>query len=679
MGNYKQNPKPKPQTTKMPNPNTEKISEEIPEVPMTITSGPFQYLIATSRNLTTRYGSKFVPEFQSQTIQSMLSTLDGYKNLAIGQADTIASTLDNQLISATEKVKSMIISESNTLFTDFIRLSYSKENEVLRVVMRWIYETCKPNTQNSGSLPTKEFFYECFKNDLKFGDEQFKKFVHTFWEHSQEHWKVNAEKTEEGVIKMAMKITAYAIAETKLITLVDKSHNEVADSLFDIFTESIESTERLDTKDFYKRFKHENSIQEVNNEVKNLVEMYHNVGESLCYFIDISKTSNFVRFFCFVKDCVQYQFTQTKRIVALTKDTMVKGNDLMLTYSRTAYDNVFIFVEPKIQFVNIKIVEGKDFMRLQFENMMNNECTQKMRLFIAEHYRTVSLQCDQIKELLESYKLELAKHLLKNKDLLKQIVDSNVEKLVSQYNGYREESVTVQNVHQSVESTLLKVIELMDQVHDKTVIAKTYAKTQYDDASDFVTSKYDTTKMAAMIHYEKASGAVNQKYSTAKTYLTEQYNCTSKFAEEKYSTAKALTLEEAQKLKEFANKVYGILIDYLTNLFDTNKLRLIEFVTEYHLKEKICPIYDRALSAYENSRDSLCQIYDNSKDLTPAKIADTLVKNEYTDAVKAKVNQLVGTFYEYVNVKSKEYKNVDTLRDFFLYENSLIYLHSVCH
>jgi hypothetical protein len=620
----------------------------------------------------------------------VLSTLDGYKNTVVCHADTIASSLDSQLISASEKVKSMILSESSTLFTDFIRLSYSKENDVLRVVMRWIYETCKPNGEEGYSLPEKQFFYECFKNDQNYEDELYKRFIFSFWEHSQEHWKVNAEKTEEGVIKMAMKITACAMAETKLENLLDKSHNEVADSLFDIFTESFESTDRMDTKDFLKRFKHENSIQEVNNEVKTIVEMYHNVGESLCYFVDISKTSNFVRFFCFVKDCVQYQFAQTKRIIVLTKDTVVKGSQLVIKYSENAYETAYLFAELKIQYVTIKLVESKDFMKLQLKSLIDNEYAQQMKQFIADNYKLVSLKYDSIKELLESQKLELVKYLLKNKALLRQIIDANAEKLVSQYNNYREEHVTLQNVHEfvistlqnvqeSVISTLPKVIEMMDDLSDKANQAKNYTVNKCSEARDLAADNYTTIKMAAMIHYDKASIVVNENYGNAKVYLGAKYEATSEFAQEKYGSAKKMTLEQAEQLRLRAENVYAVLIEYLTNMFDSNKIRLIEFVTEYHLQEKISPIYDRALSCYSSSRDSLVEIYENTRELTPQKVVSKIIHNEYAEQVQARVNQLVGTFYEYVNVKSKEYKNVDTLRDFFLYENSLIYLHSVCH
>jgi len=50
--------------------------------------------------------------------------------------------------------------------------------------------------------------------------------------------------------------------------------------------------------------------------------------------------------------------------------------------------------------------------------------------------------------------------------------------------------------------------------------------------------------------------------------------------------------------------------------FDKNKLRLIDFVEEYKLKEVVLPIYDRALNVYQDGKDKVVEIYGNRDKIT---------------------------------------------------------------
>jgi len=191
--------------------------------------------------LTSNYISKltpYTPELLSSnsSILSILSKVDYVKEALLSQADKCAFNLDSSLLCATDKVKSLVEFKSSFLFKDFIRLSYSNDNEILRVVMRWIYETCRESKQYQEGIPNPNQFYQCFVNDPMYGDEGFKKFIFKFCECSSEHWKLNITKDQSTIIKQAMKMAAFVISETKLIDEnLEKSSSAIADTLFDIF------------------------------------------------------------------------------------------------------------------------------------------------------------------------------------------------------------------------------------------------------------------------------------------------------------------------------------------------------------------------------------------------------------------------------------------------------------
>ena len=99
--------------------------------------------------------------------------------------------------------------------------------------------------------------------------------------HPQLVWKPNRESLALDIIKMCMEILAHAISESKLEKLIEGGKKLVAETMVNIFQESIESTERYDIKVFYERLKEELNLQQGNALLKSVVHSYHEVKEIL--------------------------------------------------------------------------------------------------------------------------------------------------------------------------------------------------------------------------------------------------------------------------------------------------------------------------------------------------------------------------------------------------------------
>jgi len=502
---------------------------------------------------------------------------------------------------------------------------------VLRVVMRWIYETCKPNSNFNG-LPDAQTFYECFYNDPSYNTKGFKEFVFKFCESAKEHWKIDGEKSVDEIIKKAMKITAFAVAETKMNDLSDKSSNEAADSLFDIFEESLESSGKLNSKDFYKRFREEMSISEGNSDIKNVVEMYYEVGVSLLDFIKISKNNSFVKWVAIIKDflngqlsVLNEQYKHGKALVVSNKIRVTIAKDVVLHHSKGYYDSLFVLAEPKIELISFKLTESKKYIKIQLNTAYDTVRSENLKNYVLDGYKLVSLKSEQVKEIVNTYKVEVAKYLLNNKEVLYQLIESNRQKLQNKYIELKCDSQNVKNIHAFVEETLERIVKLYNTAQEKV-------------PNDLLVI-YDHTKVSAFNLYDKSQN---------------------------------MTHEQAERLRNFSLE----LLQMVSTIFVNNRQILIHFVAAFKLRERVLPIYNKTLEIYENGKGKALELYDTNKQ-NSLEFMQNLVQAEYTDLVKERLNKLISSFKDYSNMKLKEYKNVETIRDFFLYENSLIYLHSV--
>jgi len=111
------------------------------------------------------------------------------------------------------------------------------------------------------------------------------------------------------------------------------------------------------------------------------------------------------------------------------------------------------------------------------------------------------------------------------------------------------------------------------------------------------------------------------------------------------------TIEETEKMKIFSQKIYNTLIEQLVSFFESNKHKLVEFVKEFNLKDIVLALYDRTLSVCSEGKNKAVKIYDNGKTYSYEQL-DNLVKNEYIEAVKERINKLVRCAYDYVQMKS---------------------------
>lgn len=84
------------------------------------------------------------------------------------------------------------------------------------------------------------------------------------------------------------------------------------------------------------------------------------------------------------------------------------------------------------------------------------------------------------------------------------------------------------------------------------------------------------------------------------------------------------------------------------------------------------------MTVYNDGKDAVVAVYGSGKKYGLEKM-DQIVKNENVEQVRERVHQLLQSFYQYIDSSSSKYKNVNTLKEFLLYQNSLIYLHSVCN
>jgi len=137
-----------------------------------------------------------------------------------------------------------------------------------------------------------------------------------------------------------------------------------------------------------------------------------------------------------VKDFVKNQTNNSKEVVVTVKNRVTTGSEVAVNMCKEYYYDISLYAEPKIEFVKLKFVEGKNYMMIQFDNTLTNgsKYNQFVKNYVLEGLQTLSLKKDDIKDLFDNYKVELAKYLLKNKDLLNSFVEDKKEVLIKQFN-----------------------------------------------------------------------------------------------------------------------------------------------------------------------------------------------------------------------------------------------------
>jgi len=190
--------------------------------------------------------------------------------------------------------------------------------------------------------------------------------------------------------------------------------------------------------------------------------------------------------------------------------------------------------------------------------------------------------------------------------------------------------------------------------------------------------KYNELKEKSSEKFSEYQKITQNHLNITKEYLNYKCKESLEISSEKYGEAKAFTLQKNDELMKFCNEVYETLSEYLTTFFEKNRLRLMQFINEHNLKEKVLPIYDQAIKICDNGKKQVVQICGSTKQYG-LKTFDNIIHNDYIEVVKGRLDCLMGSFYEYVALKANEYKNIDTLRDFIMYENSMIHLRAKCN
>lgn len=190
-----------------------------------------------------------------------------------------------------------------------------------------------------------------------------------------------------------------------------------------------------------------------------------------------------------IRDFVNNQVSNTKQLVISTKEIVSNTNEVVRHKLTQYYDDLSVFTCPKIEFVKVKLVEGKEFMIVQFENTMMNgsKANEKIKEYVLEGYKVISLKNSEIKTLLDNSKIELLRYLLKNKNLLRDLIESKKDSLIQSYAEYKEGSESVQNIEKAVVDCLQKMLTMLEVARDQVKVSK-------DQAKDMTMDKYNVLK-----------------------------------------------------------------------------------------------------------------------------------------------------------------------------------------
>lgn len=244
-------------------------------------------------------------------------------------------------------------------------------------------------------------------------------------------------------------------------------------------------------------------------------------------------------------------------------------------------------------------------------------------------------------------------------------------------------------------------------VKDKSMVVKEYVKKGVKDVQQKVADpamegvRKMTVKCAegvesagkmvncAVVQVKQVAGDVMVKVEknseVAVQFVLENFGEQLELLKENYGAAKELVEENLQKLVVFPFALFTMVQVNFEDLLEHYNIRPTELLKE--CTQKMYEYNELVIKFLKDSKLTAEELYARRAELPQmlAKAVPVQVLKELKEKIERQtalflelVAEKRANLTEYVKIKAKEYQNVDTVRDWLLYENSLVCLRSVC-
>lgn len=261
------------------------------------------------------------------------------------------------------------------------------------------------------------------------------------------------------------------------------------------------------------------------------------------------------------------------------------------------------------------------------------------------------------------------KEFLETYENLKFLTNSNYinlsEKFMENYNNINE---LMKNQYNNINEKLVEQLNHAKEGTGKNLITA-YEKigSQLDNAKAFSDNYLNNFKGLTQEQLEKYSNLLDERFGPTKQAVSLKLNDGKEYFAQRFEKAQDFTKEESDKILNFALDIVYYLQERMVFHLLTNKDKLVEFVNELNLKDKVSILQSaNLLNLIKSGKDKALDLYENGIDYTNNAV-EVVAKREkeYLELTREKVNNLLGAANNYLQIKAKEYKNVDSLRDFF--------------
>ena len=99
--------------------------------------GPSSYVLNVAKSLSTKSSGTIKNYVSNAKLNNYITQLEEIGASLVSRAESVANKVDSQLENVSAMAKSIVLNGNNVIVGDFYKLSYSRQNEFLRVVMKW--------------------------------------------------------------------------------------------------------------------------------------------------------------------------------------------------------------------------------------------------------------------------------------------------------------------------------------------------------------------------------------------------------------------------------------------------------------------------------------------------------------------------------------------------------------
>ena len=149
--------------------------------------GPSSYVLNVAKSLSTKSSDTLKNYVSNAKLNNYITQLEEIGASLVSRAESVANKVDSQLENVSAIAKSIVFNGNNVIVGDFYKLSYSRQNEFLRVVMKWQYFVA-PNSHVESDLESQAFM-DSFKNDPSYNCEEFKELTRQYYLNALVYWK----------------------------------------------------------------------------------------------------------------------------------------------------------------------------------------------------------------------------------------------------------------------------------------------------------------------------------------------------------------------------------------------------------------------------------------------------------------------------------------------------------